>query len=273
MSCSAKACCTSRQTASSPGPITLKLQGAVPVRALARIYGAHLLWQASEDRLWSTAAAAAFAPFPFYSFFCLRWKPAVADDAQTAALKDAMRASAKAARAAIPPHERAAAAFRIVDAFLAHCRPAPGAAISGYWPLGDEIDPRPLLTALRLRGCAIGLPVTGPKGAPLIFRRWDAEKPLTAGRYGTMVPGDDQPEILPDVILLPLLAFDRHGGRLGYGGGYYDRTLAMLRDQKPIVAAGLAYAAQEVDQTPRGPFDRPLDFIVAEQNIICAAAL
>jgi 5-formyltetrahydrofolate cyclo-ligase len=191
-------------------------------------------------------------------------------DESVAALKDALRTRARAARAALDPALRAAAAEKLPHIFLAAHSPPPGAVVSGYWPLGDELDPRPLLAVLRGQGCRIALPVTGERRTPLTFRLWDPAHRLVPGRFGTMIPDETQPKATPDVVLLPLLAFDRRGGRLGYGGGYYDRTLTQLRKNGgSILAVGLAYAAQETENVPFGPFDRRLDGICTENGFFC----
>lgn len=188
--------------------------------------------------------------------------------ADIAALKDGLRVQARATRAAIAAPQRQVAALQLAEQFLSLLSPSPGTVVSGYWPLGDEMDPRPLLAALRRAGCLIALPVTGPKRTPLTFRLWDEGTPLVPGRFGTLIPSEASPPAAPDMALLPLLAFDRAGGRLGYGGGYYDRTLGALRQAKPIVAVGLAYAAQEVAAVPTGPFDRRLDGVVTEREVM-----
>ncbi len=141
-------------------------------------------------------------------------------------------------------------------------------AVSAYWPMGSEIDPRPLIGALHGRGHAIGLPVVLRPGAALVFRTWAPGLALTAGGFGTRIPGPEQAEIRPEVLLVPLLAFDRRGFRLGYGGGFYDRTLAALRAAGAVRALGLAYAGQEIAEVPRGGFDQGLDGIVTETGAI-----
>lgn len=192
----------------------------------------------------------------------------MSDAASIAAQKDALRASARAVRAALPAAVRADAALRLTDAFAAAFSFAPRTVVSGYWPLGDELDPRPLLSALRRAGCRIALPVTGEKRAPLTFRLWEDGARLIPGRFGALIPEDGAAEVAPDVVLTPLLAFDRGGGRLGYGGGYYDRTIGALREAKPVLALGLAYAAQETAAIPTGPYDRPLDAVATEREVI-----
>lgn len=137
--------------------------------------------------------------------------------------------------------------------------------ISGYWPIGDEIDPRPLLDSLAARGHPLALPVVGAPDAPLVFRAWSKDDTLMPGPFATRTPGDDAPEVTPRVVIAPLLAFDAAGYRLGYGGGYYDRTLAGLRrGPGAVLAVGVAYRDQQVDAVPRAPYDERLDWVVTE---------
>jgi 5-formyltetrahydrofolate cyclo-ligase len=124
-----------------------------------------------------------------------------------------------------------------------------------------EIDLRPLWTALHDRGHRVLLPETPPRGAPLVFRRWHPGAAMLPEPFGTQRPTG--PVAVPDVIVVPFLAFDRFGHRLGYGGGYYDRTLASLPG---IPAIGAGYAALMVDSLPAGPHDRPLDTIFTENG-------
>lgn len=159
-------------------------------------------------------------------------------------------------------------AVAATDRFLAAVSVLPGAAISGYWPMRSEIDPRPVMTALAARGHPLGLPVVVGKGRPLVFRAWRPGDELMAGSFGTQVPGIDQKEVVPHLLLVPLLAFDRAGYRLGYGGGFYDRTLAALRAVGPAVAVGLAFSAQEVKSVPHDATDARLDWIVTEAHAI-----
>ena len=143
----------------------------------------------------------------------------------------------------------------------------PGIAISGYWPLEGEIDVRPALAHYHHEGHPIGLPVVIGRNAPLIFRRWHPEDEMIQGSFRVMTPPAGAPDVVPTILLVPLLAFDPEGYRLGYGGGFYDRTLAKLRGEAHAVAVGVAYAAQEVPFVPRGSFDQPLDFIVTERAV------
>ena len=180
-----------------------------------------------------------------------------------AAEKKALRAALLARRAAVhsPAAGEAAAA-----SFLAAIPLPPRAVVSGYWPMGEELDPRPLMRALHEAGHGVCLPAVVQRAAPLEFRVWTPETVLQANVFGTSAPPPDAPTVRPDVLLVPLLGFDAGGWRLGYGGGYYDRTLRALRVLGPVLAVGFAYAAQEVEAVPREAFDEALDWIVTEQG-------
>jgi len=144
---------------------------------------------------------------------------------------------------------------------LADCPPPPNAIIAGFWPLAGEIDIRPLLHALAATH-TITLPQTPPRGHPLIFRQWHPGDTLLPGRFKTQHP---QGKILtPDFILIPLLAYDSEGNRLGYGGGYYDRTLATHPNAYRL---GCAFAAQATETLPTEPHDIKLQAIATEQGI------
>ena len=141
------------------------------------------------------------------------------------------------------------------------------APVAGYLPIRTEIDPRPALFRLHDRGVALALPVVTERGAPLAFWRWAPGDPLVPGAFGVAVPTQAR-SVRPMAVIVPMLAFDRAGRRLGYGGGFYDRTLARLRAEGPVRAVGLAYAAQEVPAVPHGVDDQPLDLIVTERDVI-----
>lgn len=173
--------------------------------------------------------------------------------------KRAARLRAKAARAGLDP----TLGERLAAHVLRLCPPPAGAVVAGFWPIGQEIDIRGLLAALHGRGNPVVLPVTGRRGERLAFRMWHPGDTLTAERFGTVRPDGEVRE--PDFVLVPLLAFDRHGHRLGYGAGYYDRTLAALPD---AFALGCAYAGQEVPSVPAGPRDIGLDAVATEDGII-----
>ncbi|MDP9095068.1 MAG: 5-formyltetrahydrofolate cyclo-ligase [Pseudomonadota bacterium] len=138
----------------------------------------------------------------------------------------------------------------------------PGSVIGGFWPLADEIDIRALLLALVGRGQRVGLPVTPALGTGLSFRCWRPGISMRSGRFGTLEPAEGE-AIQPTLLLVPLLAFDRHGRRLGYGGGYYDRTCAGGN----FVTIGCGYGLQEVDRVPTETHDHPLDAVATEAGI------
>ena len=141
---------------------------------------------------------------------------------------------------------------------------APGAVVSFYWPMGDEADPRLLANALAARGHRLALPVVVVKKSPLHFRVWREGDPLIVHPFGMHEPPESAARVMPDVLLIPLLAFDARGTRLGYGGGFYDRTLASLATKRAI---GIAYAGQEVAQLPCHDHDHPLDSVVTENGV------
>ncbi|MFV0300742.1 MAG: 5-formyltetrahydrofolate cyclo-ligase [Paracoccus sp. (in: a-proteobacteria)] len=142
--------------------------------------------------------------------------------------------------------------------------PFEGQVLSGYWPMRGEADPRAAMAAHRGPLC---LPVVTGRDVPLVFREWDGG-PLAAGPFGTSHPPEAALTLTPHVLIVPLAGFDRAGNRIGYGGGYYDRTLALLRGMGPVAALGLAFAAQELPAIPAEPFDQSLDLIVTDREII-----
>lgn len=146
--------------------------------------------------------------------------------------------------------------------------PPPGAVVAGYWPMGSELDARPLLHQLHAEGYVCALPVVAERNKPLIFRRWQPGMALQKGSFGTRHPAMSAQILIPDLLLAPLLAFDGDGYRLGYGGGFYDRTLAELRCQGPVLAVGIAFSIQRVESLPRDNFDQPLDWIVSEESAV-----
>ena len=180
-------------------------------------------------------------------------------DDELAAAKKAARTDALARRAGLDPVEGRGLGVRL----LADFPPPAGVSVAGFWPMGGEIDIREFLVVLHGRGHAVLLPETPPRGNPLIFRHWQPGMTMQRERFGTMRPTGDV--AVPDWLLVPLLAFDRAGRRLGYGGGYYDRTLAAL---PRAIAIGVGWAAQEVAQVPAGPLDARLHAIVTEREMI-----
>ncbi|MGE5201224.1 MAG: 5-formyltetrahydrofolate cyclo-ligase [Acidobacteriota bacterium] len=189
----------------------------------------------------------------------------------TAAAKAALRRLMRKRRAAIAPDLREAASLAVRDG-LAELLPrlplAPHAVVAGYWPIKDELDPRPAMRMLGERGFDLALPVAAAAAAPLIFRAWASEMPLAPDGKGIPAPPGTATVVTPALLLVPLLAFDARGRRLGYGAGYYDRTLASLRQAQPAVAIGLAFAAQEAESVPAEPGDSALDGIVTERDVL-----
>lgn len=169
--------------------------------------------------------------------------------------KAALRARALAARAA-------GGDGSLIDRHLiAALAPFAGAVLAGYWPMRGEADPRAAMSA---HAGPVVLPVVPGPARPLEFRLYQGE--LQAGPFGTSHPPDSAAVLRPDVLIVPLAGFDRAGNRLGYGGGYYDRTLEFLRNSGAVTAIGLAFACQEVPAIPVEPFDQPLDLIVTDRG-------
>lgn len=137
-----------------------------------------------------------------------------------------------------------------------------GAIVSGFLAIKDEIDPMPLLMNLHAEGCRLALPAMVGKSKPLVMRAWSPGEELATTTWGIREPLATAAEVIPDVVLVPLLAFDNKGYRLGYGGGYYDRTLAKFRAEKPILAVGIAYDEQKVDAVPHSDYDEPIDWVL-----------
>lgn len=137
-------------------------------------------------------------------------------------------------------------------------------ALAGYMPMRTEID---CLPAMAAHDGPVGVPVILGAGRPLRFRRWTPDARMIAGEFGALIPEAGE-WIEPQVLVVPLLAFDRRGFRLGYGGGFYDRTLEGLRARGPVTAIGFAFAAQEIAEVPTEPTDQPLDLIVTESEVI-----
>ena len=181
--------------------------------------------------------------------------------------KEQLRREAMAHRDALPPDARQVAA----EAIAARKFPlpiAPGMIVSGFMPLKSEINPLPLMRKLAGQGARLALPVVAGRGKPLIMREWVFGEPLIAGVWGIREPKPEAAEVDPDILLVPLLAFDRTGHRIGYGAGYYDLTLAQQRARKPIIAVGLAFAAQEVAAIPATPRDARLDLVLTEREVL-----
>lgn len=176
--------------------------------------------------------------------------------------KAALRQEALARRAAATPAQHAAASARLADWLVAHH----GQPIAGYHPMRGEADPLPALHAAAAHG-PVALPVICAKANPLRFRRWQPDSPLIPGMFGALIPetGD---WTTPQVVIVPLVAFAPSGARLGYGGGFYDRTLEQLRARGPVRAIGFALACQEMPTLPQEPTDQPLDLILTERALL-----
>jgi 5-formyltetrahydrofolate cyclo-ligase len=181
--------------------------------------------------------------------------------------KAVLRRAAVARRDAVPPDERMAAALAVAEQGLP-VEVIPGIIVSGFSPLKSEISPLPLLRRLADAGASLALPVVAGRGKPLIMRAWSFGAPLVSGVWGIREPPADAPELLPDILIVPLLAFDRSGHRIGYGAGYYDLTIFRLRAMKPVTAIGIAFAAQEIAAVPATPRDARLDLVLTEHEAI-----
>lgn len=181
--------------------------------------------------------------------------------------KAVLRRAAVARRDAVPPHERLAAALAVAEQGLP-VEVIPGTIVSGFSPLKSEISPLPLLRRLADAGASLALPVVAGRGKPLIMRAWSFGAPLVSGVWGIREPPAEAPELFPDILIVPLLAFDRSGHRIGYGAGYYDMTISRLRAMKPVTAIGIAFAAQEVAAVPATPRDARLDLVLTERGAI-----
>jgi 5-formyltetrahydrofolate cyclo-ligase len=179
--------------------------------------------------------------------------------------KAALRRAAFARRKIAHAEGRDAEAQAALEAYLA---PWAGRVLAGYLPIRTEIDPTPVMAAWRGR---VAVPVIDGPDRPLRFLGWTPGCRMVPGPFGVPVPEMGE-EVVPDVLVVPLVAFDRDGGRLGYGGGFYDRTLAGLRARGAVQAVGFAYAAQEADRLPRETTDARLDAIVTEREVVRAAA-
>jgi 5-formyltetrahydrofolate cyclo-ligase len=191
-------------------------------------------------------------------------------DPSPALVKDALRRQAFARRDALDGDVRRVAARAIRDRTLALPELRGRQIVGAYWPIRSEVDPRPLMRALIRRGQDVALSqILHPH---LSWRLWRPGDVLVKGGFGVREPGPDAPECFPRVLLVPLAAFDRHGTRLGYGKGHFDRAIAALSEMHPVVAIGLAYAAQEVPSVPAEPHDRRLDLIVTESTVIVPEA-
>jgi len=181
--------------------------------------------------------------------------------------KSQLRAEAFAKRDSLPADARAAAAEAIA------ARPFPvsvaaGMIVSGFSPMKTEINPLPLMRKAAQLGAQLALPAIAGRGKPLIMRAYAFGDELARGQWGIREPKADAPEVAPDILIVPLAAFDRAGHRIGYGAGYYDMTINALRVKKNVVAMGIAFAAQEIASVPATERDACLDFVLTEREVI-----
>lgn len=182
--------------------------------------------------------------------------------------KAALRAKMRGLRKALPPPLREQASRKVLGEFeklLTTLKP--GSAVAGYLAIGSELDAAPLLYRAAREGFKTALPVVKEEGQLMKFLPWAPDDALTHGRHGTRIPAREGAEVSPDLLLAPLLAFDRTGRRLGQGGGYYDRALARLRQEGDVLCAGLAFSAQEVDKVPADGQDQRLDVVLTEKGL------
>jgi len=180
-----------------------------------------------------------------------------------AAVKTAARKAAFARRqTAFDTCDPAAGATRLAEVLAKHT----GRPLAGYMPMRTEIDPLPAMAAHSRTG-PVGVPVIAARAAPLLFHRWTPDTPMQDGPFGARIPAKGSP-MTPEILIVPLVAFDRNGNRLGYGGGFYDRTLEGLRAERPVLAIGFAWAAQEAADLPLESTDQPLDLIVTDRDVL-----
>ena len=190
-----------------------------------------------------------------------------ATDSTVADQKARLREQTLALRDALPAAMRTAAAETIA------ARPFPlrierGMVVSGFSPMKTEINPIPLMRKLADAGVQLALPAIAGRGKPLIMRAWNFDDAFKAGQWGIREPVAEAPEIAPDILIVPLAAFDRSGHRIGYGAGYYDMTINALRAKKPVTAIGIAFATQEIPHVPATERDARLDLVLTERETI-----
>jgi 5-formyltetrahydrofolate cyclo-ligase len=181
--------------------------------------------------------------------------------------KDELRSRALSRRDLLTVEQRVAAAEAIATTPI-HLEIAPGTIVAGYSPINSEIDPFPLMRSLEKMGAELALPVIVKRDHPLIFRSWSPDEGLVRGSYGIFQPSSDAPDVDPDIVLVPLAAYDRAGHRIGYGRGYYDRTLHQLRAMKKMTVIGIAFAVQEIEIVPALPHDEQLDCVLTERELV-----
>jgi 5-formyltetrahydrofolate cyclo-ligase len=190
-----------------------------------------------------------------------------ASDTKTSDQKSQLRTEVLSRRDALPPAVRAAGAQAIA------ARPFPvaferGMIVSGFSPMRSEINPVPLIRKLVDAGARLALPAIAGRGKALIMRAWNFGEPLAPGQWGIREPMPEAPEVAPDILIVPLAAFDRTGHRIGYGAGYFDMTINALRAKKPVTAVGIAFAIQEILSVPATERDARLDLVLTEREVL-----
>ena len=180
--------------------------------------------------------------------------------------KRILRGAMLAWRGGLSEEERRAAALGLVETWRYEQPVEPPAVVAGFWPIAEELDIRPLMIELINQGCQIALPVVVAKKQPLLFRAWRPGDPLEAGAFGTLQPTARRAVVEPEVLIVPLLAVDEEGWRLGYGGGFYDRTLEALRARKRVIAVGVGFNEQIVPEVPHDPNDQRLDWLLTDKR-------
>lgn len=182
-------------------------------------------------------------------------------------VKKAVRKAGLAARGTLSPVERIEHSLGLVE-FVDELEVEPGSVVAGFWPIRDEIDPRPLMDALAQAGCSLCLPIV--IGNDLEFRLLQKGGPMVPASFGSMAPGPEAEVVHPNFVLVPLSAFDKHCNRIGYGKGFYDRALSELEKLTNLTAVGVAFAVQEVEEVPMEPHDRRLDGILTDRGLLRA---
>lgn len=190
------------------------------------------------------------------------------DEQELREAKKQLRLAGKKTRARVVLDSGPQVAQRLAEHGLGFCQPAPGSVVSGFAAFGEELDATPLMTRLIEEGCTLALPVMVGKAKPLIFRAWKPGDDMKEAMWGIMEPRDEAPLAVPDVVLVPLLAFDTRGYRVGYGGGFYDRTIAELKAKKSIVTVGLALDEMKVDAVPHDNYDQRVDWVLTPSGPI-----
>jgi 5-formyltetrahydrofolate cyclo-ligase len=180
--------------------------------------------------------------------------------------KRTLRSAMLAWRGGLSDEDRRAAATGLLQMFRLERPFETPCTVSGFWPMAEELDIRPLMIELHNQGCQLALPVVVAKKQPLVFRAWRPGDPLEAGVFGTLHPVPTREVVEPDVLIVPLLAVDEEGWRLGYGGGFYDRTLERLRGRRKVTAMGVGFNDQIVPDVPHGPDDQRLDWLLTDKR-------